>query len=78
MFSIIDMIRFQHNVKNWTSGTNNDIDKFIQDVQLSEHTYHGVSNVVLEWIPYERFYDIDPVDEFDEVYTVGIDGFIYG
>ncbi|RGB36389.1 hypothetical protein C1646_758206 [Rhizophagus diaphanus] len=34
---------------------NNDIDKFIQDTQLSAH-----SDVreALEWIPYDRFHDI--------------------
>ncbi|EXX51419.1 Ypk2p [Rhizophagus irregularis DAOM 197198w] len=58
--------RFQQNFKNWTSG-NNDIDKFIQDTQLSAH-----DNVkeVLEWIPYNRFYDIKYTskDGFGEVY----------
>ncbi|PKB93359.1 hypothetical protein RhiirA5_441500, partial [Rhizophagus irregularis] len=45
---------FQPNFKNWTSG-NNDIDKFIQDTQLSSHKY--VKNA-LEWIPYNNFNDI--------------------
>jgi hypothetical protein len=44
---------FQQNFKNWTSS-NNDIDKFIQDTQLS-NCYAGN---VLEWIPYDKFYDI--------------------
>jgi len=48
-------IRFQQYFDNWTSG-NNDIDKFIQDTQLSAHGYN-VKNA-LEWIPYDRFYDI--------------------
>jgi hypothetical protein len=45
---------FQQNFNNWTSGNVN-IDKFIQDTQLSSH-----NNVfgVLEWIPYDKFYDI--------------------
>src|SRR6266498_1762108 len=47
-------IYFQQNFENWTSG-NNDIDKFIQDNQLSAHD-NAVK--VLEWIPYSRFYDI--------------------
>uniref|UniRef100_U9TZW7 Uncharacterized protein n=1 Tax=Rhizophagus irregularis (strain DAOM 181602 / DAOM 197198 / MUCL 43194) TaxID=747089 RepID=U9TZW7_RHIID len=48
-------IRFKQNFKNWTSG-NDDIDKFIQNAQLSAH-----ENVkeVLEWILYDRFYDIE-------------------
>ncbi|GBB90394.1 hypothetical protein RclHR1_17330003 [Rhizophagus clarus] len=45
---------FQRNFENWTSG-NSDIDKFIQDTQLSSH--NDVSNV-LEWISYDRFWDI--------------------
>src|SRR5438034_11812609 len=47
-------IRFQQNFKNWTSG-NDDIDKFIQDNQLSAHDF---ASVALEWIPYDRFHGI--------------------
>ena len=43
---------FQQNFKNWTSG-NNDIDKFIQDIQLSVHNIYDL-NEVLEWIPYNK------------------------
>ncbi|GES93623.1 kinase-like domain-containing protein [Rhizophagus clarus] len=39
------------NFENWTSG-NNDIDKFIQDTQLS---CHFVIRNALEWISYDRF-----------------------
>jgi hypothetical protein len=46
---------FQQNFINWTSG-NNDIDKFIQDSQLSVHDNYKISEA-LEWIPYNRFYD---------------------
>ena len=46
---------FQQTSKNWTSG-NDDIDKFIQVTQLSAHD--NLSKV-LEWIPYDRFYDIE-------------------
>ena len=49
-------IRFQQNFDNWTSN-NNDINIFIQDAQLLEHTTGSVKNA-LEWIPYNRFYDI--------------------
>ena len=45
--------RFQQNFKNWTSG-NDDIDKFIRHTQLSANNYFEI----LEWIPYDRFYDI--------------------
>ncbi|GBB87816.1 hypothetical protein RclHR1_01430025 [Rhizophagus clarus] len=66
-------IHFQHNFENWTSG-NEDIDKFIQDTQLSAH-----DNVkeALEWIPYDRLYDIKYIaeKEFDKVYSANwIDG----
>ena len=47
-------IRFQQNFKNWTSG-NDDIDTSIQSAQLLlEHN----AKEALEWIPYDRFYDI--------------------
>src|SRR5437773_785147 len=46
--------RFQQNFEKWTSG-NVDIDKFIQHAQLSANYYRRV----LEWIPYDRFYDIE-------------------
>ncbi|RIA94176.1 kinase-like domain-containing protein [Glomus cerebriforme] len=42
--------RFQQNFNNWTSG-NDDIDKFIQNIQLSALSHYQL----LEWIPYERF-----------------------
>src|SRR5205809_768328 len=42
--------RFQQNFSNWTSG-NDDIDKFIQNNQLSAKNEHQL----LEWIPYDRF-----------------------
>ena len=63
---------FQINFKNWTSG-NNDIDKFIQDTQLSPDNSYNV----LEWIPYDRFYDIKYIAKggFGKVYRANwIDG----
>jgi hypothetical protein len=48
-------IYFQQNFKSWTSG-NKLIDKFIQDIQLSAHDDAGK---ILEWIPYNRFRDIE-------------------
>ena len=67
---------FQQNFENWTSGNNN-IDKFIQDTQLSAHVY--VSKA-LEWIPYDRFYDIHQCiakGKFGKIYRANwIDGYI--
>ena len=67
--------RFRQNFEKWTSG-NVDIDKFIQDTQLSAISYIDV----LEWIPYDRFYDIEYIAKggFGKVYrTNWIDGNIY-
>ncbi|RIA98295.1 kinase-like domain-containing protein [Glomus cerebriforme] len=44
---------FERNFNNWKSD-NNDIDEFIKDAQLSANEHVEV----LEWMPYERFYDI--------------------
>ena len=63
---------FQQNFENWTSG-NVDIDKFIQEAQLSANN----ELKVLEWIPYDRFYDIEYIAKggFDKVYRADwIDG----
>ena len=71
---ICNAIHFQQNFKNWTSG-NNDIDKFIQDSQLLAHDFTDK----LEWIPYDRFYDIKYIakDGFGKVYRANwIDGYI--
>src|SRR6266487_3127034 len=66
---------FQQNFEKWTSG-NVDIDKFIQDTQLSTNHYRKV----LEWITYDRFYDIEYIAKggFGKVYRAKrIDGFIW-
>ncbi|GBC40449.2 kinase-like domain-containing protein [Rhizophagus irregularis DAOM 181602=DAOM 197198] len=70
-----DTIHFQYKFIDWTSG-NNDIDKLIQDTQLSAH-----NNIkkALEWIPYDRLYNIKYIaeDEFGKVYRANwIDGSI--
>ena len=67
-------IHFQHKFIDWTSG-NDDIDKFIQDTQLSAHVN---ADEALEWIPYKRLYDIKYIaDEFGKVYRANwIDGYI--
>jgi hypothetical protein len=66
---------FQQNFKNWTSGNNN-IDKFIQDTQSSAHSAGGDLTLEsaqyarfvnwirpLEWIPYDKFYDVKYIAE---------------
>jgi hypothetical protein len=65
-------IYFQRNFKNWTSG-NNEVDKYIQNTQLSVH--NNISDA-LEWIPYERFYEISHIaeDEFEVYRANWIDG----
>ena len=65
---------FQQNFEKWTSG-NLDIDKFIQETQLSANKYFEV----IEWIPYDRFYDIEYIAKggFGKVYRANwIDGCI--
>ena len=74
---LCNAIRFQQNFDNWTSG-NNDIDKFIQDTQLSDHSLY--KSKALEWIPYDRFYDIKYIAKggFGKVYRANwIDGYIW-
>ena len=66
---------FQQNFENWTSG-NVDIDKFIQDAQLSANS----NDKVLEWIPYDKFHNIEYVAKggFGKVYRAKwIDGYIH-
>jgi hypothetical protein len=66
--------RFQQNFKNWTSGNDN-IDKFIQNIQLSAFDY----SKVLEWIPYDRFSNIEFIAKggYGNVYKANwIDGYI--
>src|SRR6266542_6283112 len=74
---VCNVIHFQHNFNNWTSG-NNDIDKFIQDAQLSIHSYNDLYKAI-EWIPYNRFHNIRYItnEEFGEVYANWIDGYIH-
>src|SRR6266496_4916266 len=66
---------FQQNFEKWTSG-NVDIDKFIQETQLSaKHHSH-----ILEWIPYDKFCDIEYIAKggFGKVYRAKwIDGNIH-
>jgi len=67
---------FQQNFLNWTSG-NEFIDKFIQESQLNAQN----KNQVLEWIPYNRFKDIEYLDKggFSTIYkAIWMDGYIVG
>ncbi|RHZ79778.1 hypothetical protein Glove_141g54 [Diversispora epigaea] len=65
---------FQNDFNNWTSG-NDKIDKLIQDFQLNANNY----NKVIEWIPYDRFKDINQIGKggFGTIhYARWIDGYI--
>jgi hypothetical protein len=65
-------IHFQQNFENWTSG-NDDIDKFIQDTQLSSH--NDVKET-LEWITYNRFYDIKYIEKIGLYEANWVGGYI--
>src|SRR6266540_5449388 len=54
----IDKKWLQQNFLNWTSG-NDFIDKFIQESQLNTQNVKQV----LEWIPYNRFKNIEYFDK---------------
>ncbi|RGB39129.1 kinase-like domain-containing protein [Rhizophagus diaphanus] len=74
---ICNAIYFKLNFENWTSG-NNDIDKFIQETQLSAHHNLDLLNA-LEWIPYDRFYNVNYIAKggFGKVYRANwVDGYI--
>jgi hypothetical protein len=64
--------RFQRNFSNWTSG-NNDIDKFIRDTQLLAHKTSEILHA-LEWIPYDRFYNIKNITNAGMYRANWIDG----
>ncbi|GBB84863.1 hypothetical protein RclHR1_11440002 [Rhizophagus clarus] len=67
---------FQQNFENWTSG-NDDIDKLIQDIQLSIHDNYKGFEKVLEWIPYYKLNNIDCINTERKMYRANwIDGCI--
>ncbi|GET64755.1 kinase-like domain-containing protein [Rhizophagus irregularis DAOM 181602=DAOM 197198] len=73
--ALCNSIHFQQNFENWASD-NDDIDKFIQDTELSEHTYN-LEEHALEQMPYDRLNDISK-NKFSKVYKANwIDGEIY-
>jgi hypothetical protein len=57
--------RFEQDFDKWTSG-NDEIDKLIKDSQISSY-----GKYILEWIPYDRFVDINALDSggFADVYS---------
>jgi hypothetical protein len=74
---ICNALYFQQNFGNWTSG-NSDIDNFIRDTQSLTHKSSEISHA-LEWIPYDRFYNIKYIaeNEFGQVFRANwIDGSI--
>ncbi|GBC39299.2 kinase-like domain-containing protein [Rhizophagus irregularis DAOM 181602=DAOM 197198] len=67
--------RFQNDFNNWTSG-NDDIDKFIQNTQLSAWD----SYQLLEWIPYDKFSKVKYIAKggFGQIYkATWKDGYIF-
>jgi hypothetical protein len=70
---ICNAAHFQLNFESWTSG-NDDIDKFIQDTQLSAHARFLDLSYVLEWIPYSSFNNIKYIEERKEYEANWIDG----
>src|SRR6266540_6236007 len=74
MCNLIVCKQFQLNFLNWTSG-NEFIDKFIQESQLKFRN----NKQVLEWIPYNRFENIEYFDKggFSTIYNaIWLDGSI--
>jgi hypothetical protein len=69
---VCNAIHFQQYFESWTSGSN-DIDKFIQNIQLSAH---DDASKALEWIPYDRFYDIKYIEKIGVYRANWIDGYI--
>jgi hypothetical protein len=65
-------IYFQQNFESWTSGNNN-IDKYIQNTQLSAH---DITYKALEWIPYDRLYNIEYIEKVGVYKAKWIDGYI--
>jgi hypothetical protein len=69
---ICNSIHWLYNFENWTSGNGN-IDKFIQNTQLSAH--YNVKEA-LEWITYDRFCDIKSTAKTNVFKANWIDGHI--
>jgi serine/threonine protein kinase len=65
--------------RNWTSG-NQEIDEFIQKLQLNSSHLLGYPKKVLEWIPYEQFENIEYLADggFSKVYKAEQKTHLYG
>ncbi|CAB4445271.1 unnamed protein product [Rhizophagus irregularis] len=77
-YIICNAVHFQQNFENWTSGNDN-IDQFIQGTQLSVHDNYVVFKTALEWVPYNKLYDIKYITKggFGKIYKANwIDGYI--
>ncbi|GES79305.1 kinase-like domain-containing protein [Rhizophagus clarus] len=72
---ICNAMHFQQNFVSWTSGSDH-IDKLIRDTQLSVHDNYDVYKNVLEWIPYNRFDNINYVIENKIFEANWVDGYI--
>jgi hypothetical protein len=70
--NICNAIHFQQEFESWASGNDN-IDKFIQNTQLSAH-YNAKE--ALEWIAYDRFCDIKSTTKRNIYKADWIDGYI--
>jgi hypothetical protein len=69
---VCNTIHFQQNFESWTSG-NKCIDKFIQYTQLLAH---DDAKKALEWISYDRFYNIKYLEKIGVIVANWIDGYI--
>ncbi|GBC10097.1 hypothetical protein RclHR1_09330002 [Rhizophagus clarus] len=56
-----EMKRFEQHFESWSSG-NDDIDCFILETQLNSTNFFDH----LEWIPFERFQDVDSIETGDK------------
>jgi hypothetical protein len=65
-------ICFQQNFESWTSGNDN-IDKFIQVTQISAH---NDIKKALEWIPYNKLYNIEYIEKAEVYRANWIEGCI--
>jgi hypothetical protein len=70
---VCNTVHFQQKFEYWTSGNDN-IDKLIQNTQLSAH--NDVKEV-LEWVPYNKFENITYIEKIGVYKANWIDRCIY-
>jgi hypothetical protein len=60
----------EENFTHWTSG-NEKIDNFIQEKQLE---IKNPSDIIIKWMPYDQFFDINEVDnnDFSTIYSANL------